>query len=310
MSWLYALWKFSRPHTIVGTSLSVLGLFLMALAASVNSNPLNAWVWPDLTIVTGLLGTWMACLCGNVYIVGLNQLTDVEIDKINKPHLPLAAGDFSSKAGWTLVSVTGVMALLLAGGIGLWLLIMVAVSLGLGTIYSLPPLRLKRFPFWAALCIFTVRGVVVNVGLFLHFQTFFPTIIAIPPFVWALTLFMLGFSFAIALFKDIPDLVGDRYYNINTLTVRWGQTTVFNLARWVLVASYLGMVLAGLLGLPNVNRPVLILSHLLILVMLWWRSTAVNLDDKVAIAQFYQFIWKLFFLEYLVFPITCMLGMT
>ena len=28
--WLYALWKFSRPHTIIGTSLSVLGVYLVA----------------------------------------------------------------------------------------------------------------------------------------------------------------------------------------------------------------------------------------------------------------------------------------
>src|SRR3712207_8755450 len=42
-----------------------------------------------------LLGAMLACLCGNVYIVGLNQLEDVEIDRINKPHLPIAAGEFS-----------------------------------------------------------------------------------------------------------------------------------------------------------------------------------------------------------------------
>ena len=39
--------------------------------------------------------------CVNVFIVGVNQLTDVEIDRINKPFLPIAAGDlcFARRAG-------------------------------------------------------------------------------------------------------------------------------------------------------------------------------------------------------------------
>ena len=35
----------------------------------------------------------------NIYIVGLNQLHDVEIDRVNKPYLPLASGDLSVGAG-------------------------------------------------------------------------------------------------------------------------------------------------------------------------------------------------------------------
>ena len=31
-------------------------------------------------------------LLANVYIVGLNQLSDIEIDRVNKPELPLASG--------------------------------------------------------------------------------------------------------------------------------------------------------------------------------------------------------------------------
>ncbi|MHC5830441.1 MAG: hypothetical protein ACYT04_84500, partial [Nostoc sp.] len=38
--WLYAFWKFSRPHTIIGTSLSVLALYLIAIAISNPTSPL------------------------------------------------------------------------------------------------------------------------------------------------------------------------------------------------------------------------------------------------------------------------------
>ncbi|HEY9665730.1 MAG TPA: homogentisate phytyltransferase [Coleofasciculaceae cyanobacterium] len=305
--WLYSFWKFSRPHTIIGTSLSVLGVYAIALAETSASADI---LWQNLSSSWGqLLGSWLACLCGNVYIVGLNQLEDVEIDRINKPHLPIAAGEFSRTQAKLIVGILGILALLLAGWLGWWLFLMVSVSLAIGTAYSLPPIRLKRFPFWAALCIFSVRGAIVNLGLFLHFSDRVSGTVLFPPAsVWALTLFIVVFTFAIAIFKDIPDAEGDKQYNISTFTIELGQQAVFNLARWVITACYLGMILASGLWLsPSVNPVFLRLTHLLLLGMMWWRSRSVDLHDKIAIAQFYQFIWKLFFLEYLIFPAACIL---
>ncbi|NMG11277.1 homogentisate phytyltransferase [Brasilonema sp. UFV-L1] len=296
-NWFYSFWKFSRPHTIIGTSLSVLGLFLIAVAVSDG----NYSLFP-------LLGAWVACLCGNIYIVGLNQLEDVAIDKINKPHLPVAAGEFSLTTGKLIVAITGVLALLVALLQGPFLFGMVAISLAIGTAYSLPPIRLKRFPFWAALCIFSVRGAIVNLGLFLHYRWVFEQSQSITAAVWVLTVFVLVFTFAIAIFKDIPDMEGDLLYNIKTFTLQIGKQAVFNLALWVITVCYLGMILIGVLRLAEVNSVFLVMSHLVALVVMWWTSRQVDLQEKSEIARFYQFIWKLFFLEYLIFPIACLLA--
>jgi homogentisate phytyltransferase/homogentisate geranylgeranyltransferase len=255
-----------------------------------------------------LLGSWIACLCGNIYIVGLNQLEDVAIDKINKPHLPVASGEFSRSQAKGIVIITGILALVLALLLGPFLFGMVAVSLAIGTAYSLPPIRLKRFPFWAALCIFSVRGAIVNLGLFLHFSWVFQQNLSIPLQVWILTLFILVFTFAIAIFKDIPDMEGDLQYNITTFTIQLGKQTVFNLALWVLTVCYTSMILVAGLHLTSANTVFLLTTHLGILLLMWWLSRQVDLQDKSAIAQFYQFIWKLFFIEYLIFPIACLLG--
>jgi homogentisate phytyltransferase/homogentisate geranylgeranyltransferase len=289
---LYAFWKFCRPHTVIGTSLSVIGLATIAHAL----NQFNL-TWG------GLLITLLACLSGNVYIVGLNQIEDIAIDAINKPHLPLAAGEFSRLQAWLLVASTGLLALLLALWQGGFLLITIGLSLLIGTAYSLPPIRLKRFSLWASLCILTVRGVIVNLGVFLHLQGGG----AIPAAVWALTLFVIVFTFAIAIFKDIPDLEGDRQYNIHTFTLRLGQRKVFDLSLWVLTSCYLGMIGAGLIPLPGVNPWFLVVTHTGALAALWIQQRAVNLAEKASITRFYQFIWKLFFLEYLLFPIACLL---
>lgn len=297
--WLYSFWKFSRPHTIIGTSLSVFALYLIALANTDN-------------IVIGesfyrFLEAWIACLCGNIYIVGLNQLEDVAIDVINKPYLPIAAGEFSRQQGQWIVIISGIIALSLGAFSGIWLLATVGISLVIGTAYSLPPIRLKRFPFWAALCIFTVRGVIVNLGLFLHFSSQLIGKAFLPSSVWLLTVFILVFTVAIAIFKDVPDLEGDKQYSITTFTLLLGKQAVFNLTLWIIILCYSGMILAGAFNITEVNSLFLITSHLVLLGLLWWRSQGVDLENKNAIAQFYQFIWKLFFLEYLIFPAACLL---
>ena len=294
---LNSFWKFSRPHTIIGTSLTVLALYFISLATAGN----------EITLINleQMLVVWLACLCGNIYIVGLNQLYDIEIDRINKPNLPLASGEFSVNEGKVIIAVTGIMALLIAALSGVWLFITVSVSMSLGTAYSTPPIRLKQFPFWAAFCILTVRGIIVNIGLFLHYGNKLNGQEVLNPYVWTLTLFILLFTVAIAIFKDVPDLEGDRQYNINTFTLVIGKPAVFNLSRGVITVCYFGMMLAGLFWLTSLNVSFFVTSHVVLLGLLWWRSHDVDLSEKSAIADFYQFIWKLFFLEYLIFPIAC-----
>ncbi len=329
LPWLYSFWKFARPHTIIGTTLSVLALYLIAIGDHSNFFNQSSFLYSLIL----LLVSWISCLCGNVYIVGLNQLEDVEIDKINKPYLPIAGGEFSLFSGRMIVAIMGVFAVSLALIGGPFLLGTVGISLAIGTVYSLPPIRLKRFPVLAALCIFTVRGVIVNLGIFLSFvwgwEKFEEVseslnewmgeigeiillkksliIPEIPPTVWALTLFVIVFTFAIAIFKDIPDIEGDRQYKIDTFTIKLGAFAVFNLARWVLTICYIGMIIFGVTWSANINLIFLLISHLLPLGIMWWFSQKVDLQDKKAIADFYQFIWKLFFLEYLIFPIACLL---
>ncbi len=291
--WLSSLWKFSRPHTIIGTSLSVFSLYFLTIATTnISITKINFIL---------MLGAWISCLLGNLYIVGLNQLIDVEIDKINKPNLPLASGDFSLKQGQIIVIISGLFALISSLFLGWWLFLTVLISLIIGTAYSLPPLRIKRFPLPAAFCIFTVRGVIVNLGLFFHFTQQLTGEKVLNSSVLLLSLFIIVFTVAIAIFKDVPDTEGDKKYQINTFTILVGKDKIFNITRWIITVSYLSLMIGAFLFDSIVNYEFLVISHLLLLTLLWIRSHKVNLDLKIEIASFYQFIWKLFFLEYLLF---------
>jgi homogentisate phytyltransferase / homogentisate geranylgeranyltransferase len=302
MLYLSQLWKFSRPHTIIGTSLSVVALFAIALATTQSSI--------STANVAQLFGTWIACLAGNVYIVGLNQLYDIEIDRINKPDLPLASGKFSVTQGKWIVGISALLAIGLSALCGRWLFATVMASLALGTAYSIPPIRFKQFPLMAAMCILTVRGCIVNLGIFSHFNLVLSGEESLPTSIWILTLFILVFTIAIAIFKDVPDLEGDRKYQIQTFTLTLGKPAVFNLTRGAITLAYLIAIAAGIFMLPTVDPWFFVGSHTVLLGLLWWRSQNIDLEEQGSIADFYQFIWKLFFLEYLVFPIACFISRT
>lgn len=108
----------------------------------------------------------VAALFANISIVGLNQCFDIEIDRVNKPYLPLASGEWSLSTGVAVVVATGVAAVILAATLGTTpLLVTVLGSLLLGVAYSvdLPILRWKYNPVAAAGCIIAVRAVLVQV---------------------------------------------------------------------------------------------------------------------------------------------------
>ena len=287
---LGVLWRFSRPHTLLGTLISATGLYVIAVAALPGSG-LDHLFW---VIVAGA-GV-------NIAIVGVNQLTDVDIDRVNKPHLPLAAGELSRDGAWRIVAVAAVVPLVLAVTQGALETAAVVGALAVGAAYSLPPVRLKRFPFVAALCISGVRTVAVNLGMYGHFAIAFGGSLAIPDSVWALTLFVLPFSFAIAVLKDVPDREGDRRFRIATFTVRLGPRRAFRLGLAALVAAYAGMAVLGPLLVDDADGLALAVGHVLALALLLRWARRADPADPAAFTRFYLRVWALFFVEYALVP--------
>lgn len=291
MSTLRNFLHFCRLHTVIGTTLSIICLWLLALSFSIS----------DKYYFSELLLTLVSCLGANIYIVGLNQVTDVEIDRINKPYLPLASGAFSMRTGYSIIIVSVLISLIIAIYLGHYLLWTVLLSLALGTAYSLPPIRLKRFHFWAAFCIIAVRGLIVNLLLFLHFNFIINSQHNIPLLIWLLTATIFIYSIVIAWFKDIPDMEGDRHFHINTLTLRLGAKTVFNVGNGLVTAVYLALIILPFFIGINVNVWLFAGAHILLLVLLYLSKSKVALGDRATVFKYYQFFWVLFFLEYITF---------
>lgn len=292
-----AFYRFSRPHTVIGTALSIVSVALLAVEKLSDISPL---------FFTGVLEAVAAALMMNIYIVGLNQLSDIEIDKVNKPYLPLASGEYSFKTGVLIVSSFSIMSFWLGWIVGSWPLFWALfISFVLGTAYSinLPLLRWKRSAVVAAMCILAVRAVIVQLAFYLHMQTHVygrPAMFS-RALIFA-TAFMSFFSVVIALFKDIPDIEGDKIFGIRSFTVRLGQERVFWTCISLLQMAYGVAILVGATSSYVWSKIITVLCHGIMALILWNRAKSVDLKSKSAITSCYMFIWKLFYAEYLLIP--------
>lgn len=152
---------------------------------------------------------------------------------------------------------------------------------------------------------------IVQTGFFFHIkQALAPSATSAAPLALTLTpavsftlAFMLFFSVVIALFKDIPDTLGDVRAGVRTLSVRWGVERVFWLCIWLLSVAYAGAAGFCLWYCPSPLAKVgLAAGHALMCGLLWQRARRVALSDPGEISACYMFVWKLFYAEYLLIP--------
>lgn len=295
-AFLLAFWKFLRPHTIRGT---VLGTSAVTARALLENTALIDWG----LLPKALMGL-LALLCGNGYIVGINQIYDVDIDAVNKPFLPVAAGELSTPAAWGLVVAlaAGGMAIV-AQNFGPLITKLYAFGLFLGTIYSIPPLRLKRFAIPAFMIIATVRGVLLNFGVYYSTRAALGVGFEWSPIISFITVFVTVFAVVIAITKDLPDVEGDKEFNIETFATRVGVKNVSLMASGLLLSNYIGAIYLALTN-PAFNMPIMAGTHALlaiVLVVRTWRLDSLKYS-KEALMSYYRWIWNLFYSEYALLP--------
>jgi 4-hydroxybenzoate polyprenyltransferase len=249
------LFELSRPFTLVAPALG----FASGAATAIGAVPRETF-GRDL-IVFPLLGLLMAAVL-NAASNALNQIYDLEIDRINKPRRPLPSGRLTMRAAHIFTAITYAIALMLAWMVApggrhecFWI---VAVATAITFVYSAPPLRTKRLGIWANVTIAIPRGVLLKVAGWSAVKTVFG---AEPWFIGAIFgLFLLGASTT----KDFADMEGDARGGCRTLPIIYGVRR----AAWMISPSFVipfVMISIGVwLGILTGNAELL---HLLSLVM-------------------------------------------
>jgi homogentisate phytyltransferase / homogentisate geranylgeranyltransferase len=317
------LWRFTRPHTLIGSALAIPALHLLAA-------PTWASIWTTRHAFS-ILYALVPSLLMNLYVTGLNQITDVEIDKINKPNLPMAAGLLSRRDATITVLTALLISLTLGRAHSLYgtpgLNTVLWGSGLLGTLYSLPPIRLKRFPLLAALCIVAVRGTIINASFFAHalaaagFGATGSSSMSVSVWhclrhdgrcFWS-SLFFGCFGIVIALMKDVPDVLGDRVANVRTFSVRVGPQRIFHASRYLLTSLFGACAMA--FGMGAAQQAVSkswwrAASRLVVMGSAAWAARSVHCqaaridpESPSMVYQYYMHLWKLFYLCYLVLPL-------
>lgn len=281
---LHTLWKFSRPHTIIGSTVSIVVLFLLQ-GGSLSDHYLI------------LLTTLVSALGCNVCITGLNQVIDVELDKINKPELPIASGELSIETAKKIVVVSGIIGVGAAALLHWVLLLLIIIILLLGIAYSVPPIQLKQHHLPAALAITIVRGVLVNIGMALHFSVMFNGSFTIQPIIYPLTIFISAFSLAIAWYKDLPDRAGDAHFGYRTFPLLYSPKTALYLGAAFVMAAYGWCIYWSY----KASESLLMYSLIVLGVAFLFHLQSVRLNEQKSIRRFYQLFWVFFFATYLSF---------
>ena len=162
----------------------------------------------------------------------MNQIYDLEIDRINKPRRPLPSGRLSIREAWRFTLAAYAVALVLAWLVApagrhecFWIVLVATV---ITVLYSVPPFRTKRLGIWANLTIAIPRGVLLKVAGWSAVKT----IVGLEPwFIGAIFgLFLLGASTT----KDFADMEGDARGGCRTLPIIYGVRR----AAWMISPSF------------------------------------------------------------------------
>ncbi|KAH9685642.1 putative homogentisate phytyltransferase 1 [Citrus sinensis] len=232
----------------------------------------------------------------NISLCSLNQICDVEIDKINKPYLPLASGELSMGTGIAICAGSALLSLALAFLSGSPAVLCAVIAWGLtGAAYSvpLPFLRWKSHTFMAPFTLVILMGLILQIPYFIHSQTY---LLGKPfevtgPFVFA-TAIMSIYAFVNGLLKDLPDVEGDKAFGMQTLCVLLGKEKVLPLCVNMMLLGFGGAVVAGATSTLMISKLVTIIGHIILALMMWLRSRKVDLDNFDSQFGFYMFLWQ------------------
>jgi 4-hydroxybenzoate polyprenyltransferase len=218
--------ELARPFTLLPPALGVVSGAVTAWGAGHHHLPVT---WS--LAVPVVCGALMAAVL-NASNNAINQIYDLDIDRVNKPRRPLPAGTLTMGEAWAFTLATFVLALalaLLADPIGrhecFWIVLFTSF---LCWAYSAPPLWTKRRGMLANITIAIPRGVLLKVA---GWSTVKTIVGAEPWYIGSIFgLFLLGAAST----KDFADIEGDKAGGCETLPILYGVKK----AAWIIAPFF------------------------------------------------------------------------
>ena len=199
--------------------------FILSRPLNVIIGMLSIFIGAFITgTISPLLKVLFACISGGLIAGGANVINDyfdVEIDKINKPYRPIAAGIVSPKQAFVYSII-----LYFIGIVFGWLVNWQAfgVSLFSSMLLYLYSAKLKRTVLWGNLSVSLVTALAFIYGGIAVNRLSYAIIPAVFSFVY---------HFGREIIKDVEDIKGDQADNITTFPIVHGAIPALKLATLV-----------------------------------------------------------------------------
>lgn len=223
---IQAYMELARPFTLLAPALGMVSGGIMGWGAEFKG---VGGAIPWLNITNGALLAMMLNAGSNAF----NQIFDLEVDSINKPGRPLPSGRVPVRGAAVFAAVMYVVALSLAWLINYQCLSIVAAGAAFTMIYSVPPIRTKRYWPLANFTIAVPRGVLLVAAGWstaADVRTLEP---------WYISLVFGAFVLGAASTKDFADVEGDKAGGCRTLPLIYGPRTAALIISPFLVLPFL-----------------------------------------------------------------------
>ncbi len=238
-----------RPFTLLPPAVAVISGGLLALGFYGRLS-LHSLIWPevDVNFIPLIIGAFIYGMlngASNAY----NQVYDLDIDRVNRPSRPLPSGKLSVKEALGFAYAVYAIGLLVAFIISFSFFIVTAVCLIITTLYSTPPIWLKKKLLISNMtiafcqsCLFLLAGWVI-----------FPFANPFEPTLWFIGIFLFIYLTGACGTKDFTEVEGDRRYGIKTLPVLYGNDKAAKITGQFFVLPFLLIPLGVVSGLLIFN---------------------------------------------------------
>jgi len=193
---LIAVFKITRPVNFLITFVSVIVAVIICL-------PQN---YSELNILIAATAAALTAAAGNI----INDICDIEIDKINQPQRPLPSEIISSKEAYILYSLFTIISILLSIRLDLSALLIVLFSHLLLFLYSK---YLKQIPLVGNITVAFLTGFVFIFG---------GVVVGNPSAAILPAIFAFLINLIREIVKDVQDIEGDRQAGLFTFPIKFG----------------------------------------------------------------------------------------
>ena len=281
---IYYYYTFIRP-------LAFVGIFLICISASliaINTEPYVFYNWVYI-----LFGAFSCALLASASHT-LNNIYDLEIDKINKPFRVLPSKKISLKEAWIITLIIYLLSFTLAWSINITFFIVILIMSFCTVIYSYPLFNLKKYGFIANINIAIPRGLLIVIAGW--------TVIKGIDYILPWYIGSISFLFLIGAIttKDIADIRGDKENNCLTLPVKYGLNKTIKIITPFFILPFFLIPLGVYLGVLKVYTLPLALLAVYGTYIIWLIKKNPN---KLTGIEKNHISWKHTYILYMIFQI-------